>query len=395
MNKYQPTNTDQPLQRHYDDEIDLGQLIRNLWDSKVTIIAVTAACLCAALAYILVVPPTYQGSLKLLPITKAEEAKYSAINRGDFLPITTINFNSNGDPIERKEYIRISGDTLLQEFATAFSTKQALATALTDVSILSPKENETPEEFQLRGQSTLNNINIDPPQKDSKTGIISDWTVSFATKTPKQFKAAIEKAVAATNQLTAQNIEREIASRLVAFNLAQASKLEDLQTRLENTIEDYRINNERSIALLAESAQIARTLGIQKNTLESQNFSLSNGSSFIANVNSKDRDYLRGYEALEKEIELIQGRTDDLAYIPGYVDINSQIRAIEQNKTDERLQAALDISPLRQDSFSAIAFSGDQIIFSNQSKPSLILALSIVLGGMLGIFVALIRNTLK
>ncbi len=51
-------------------------------------------------------------------------------------------------------------------------------------------------------------------------------------------------------------------------------------------------------------------------------------------------------------------------------------------------------TPIGTDQFSAAVYNLDTLVYKNNTKTSLILALSIVLGGMLGIFVLLIRNVL-
>jgi len=51
-------------------------------------------------------------------------------------------------------------------------------------------------------------------------------------------------------------------------------------------------------------------------------------------------------------------------------------------------------TPIGTDQFSAASYDIALIEYESNTKTSLILALSIVLGGMLGIFVLLIRNVL-
>lgn len=108
-------------------------------------------------------------------------------------------------------------------------------------------------------------------------------------------------------------------------------KLEDIQLQIKNTIKDYEIETENRLAFLTEQAAIARALNIKKNTIESQVFSTQN--SIITNVKTDTPYYLRGYEAIEKNIELIKKRKNKKSFIKNLFDLEKQKRSLEEDKT--------------------------------------------------------------
>jgi hypothetical protein len=61
---------------------------------------------------------------------------------------------------------------------------------------------------------------------------------------------------------------------------------------------------------------IARKLGIKKNTIESQMFDTQN--TVVTNVKTDTPFYLRGYEAIEEEINLIKGRKNKSAFVKDF-----------------------------------------------------------------------------
>ena len=65
-----------------------------------------------------------------------------------------------------------------------------------------------------------------------------------------------------------------------------------------------------------------------------------------------------------------------------------------KNKEVKSVEMMLAKTPIGSDQFAAAVYNLDTLVYKNNTKTSLILALSIVLGGMLGIFVLLIRNVL-
>ena len=112
--------------------------------------------------------------------------------------------------------------------------------------------------------------------------------------------------------------------------------LVDIKVKINNTINDYEVETKNRLAFLTEQAAIARTLGIKKNTIESQEFSTQN--SVITNVKTDTPYYLRGYEAIEKDIQLIKNRTDEKPFVKGLLDLEKQKRDLEEDKTLERAE---------------------------------------------------------
>ena len=93
---------------------------------------------------------------------------------------------------------------------------------------------------------------------------------------------------------------------------------------------------------------------------------------------------MKGYVPLKKEIELIQSRKVE-DFIPDLVRIESLKVELIKNTEVLRLQAILAKTPIGTDQFSAAVYNLDTLVYKNNTKTSLILALSIVL---------LIRNVL-
>jgi hypothetical protein len=63
-------------------------------------------------------------------------------------------------------------------------------------------------------------------------------------------------------------------------------------------------------------------LGVKKNTIESQMFDTQN--TVVTNVKTDTPFYLRGYEAIEEEINLIKGRKDKTAFMKIYLNLNKK-----------------------------------------------------------------------
>jgi len=82
-------------------------------------------------------------------------------------------------------------------------------------------------------------------------------------------------------------------------------------------------------------------------------------------------------------------------YLESIIELEKKQRLIEQNKTRERAESLFKTTPLMSgDKFSATSVTIGATEFESQSKLSLMLAMAIVLGGMVGVFFILVRNAI-
>ena len=116
----------------------------------------------------------------------------------------------------------------------------------------------------------------------------------------------------------------------------------------------------------------------------------------VANVKSDTPFYLRGYQAIEKEIKLIESRKDVSAFVDGLVKLEQDKRALEQDKTLERAIVLFESTPIKSaEPFMAAEFDVYATDIQSKSKRSLIVALALVLGGMVGVVYVLIRSAVR
>ena len=154
----------------------------------------------------------------------------------------------------------------------------------------------------------------------------------------------------------------------------------------------YEETTKQKLEYLKEQSQIARTLGIAKSSIATENFSIGNGS--ITNVKTDTPFYFRGYEAIEKEIQLIEARKDPRLYANGIVELEKQKKSLEDNKNITNLKFVLSNSDLsKEDRFKAADF----IALDETANSRLIqmLLIAIVLGFVLSCLFVLVRNSLS
>ena len=103
-----------------------------------------------------------------------------------------------------------------------------------------------------------------------------------------------------------------------------------------------------------------------------------------------------GYLAIERQIEILSSREQLEAFVPNLRDLQSELRLLQQDTTLEDIQQAVGATPLRDEqNFQAVQYDLSAVEINHHKKPSLILALSLVLGGFFGAAAVLIRGALR
>ena len=170
--------------------------------------------------------------------------------------------------------------------------------------------------------------------------------------------------------------------------------LEDIQFQIENVFTDYDKETLNRLAFLDEQKQIARKLGVAKNTIETQIFDTKNGT--VANFKTDTPFYLRGYEAIEEEIKILKNRDDKRLFINNLIELENQKRALEQDKTLERSENLFVKTPLvTKDNFVVVNLDIEDTDFKIKNNKIPIMILALFIGGFIGVIYVLISNSIK
>ena len=169
--------------------------------------------------------------------------------------------------------------------------------------------------------------------------------------------------------------------------------LEDLDIKIDNVKNDYDRYTKDRLAFLTEQAAIARKLDIQKNTIASQRFSTQN--TFVTNVKTDAPFYLRGYLAIEEEINQIITRKDKNAFTSSLFKLEQQRRTLKQDETLKRALELFNKTPLNQDAFQATIVKVATTDFKEDNNRKLFYALALVLGGIIGVVYVLIASAFR
>jgi LPS O-antigen subunit length determinant protein (WzzB/FepE family) len=361
----------------FDDEIDLVELFATLWEGKWKIFGVASAAIFGSFLFQVVQgPQNFVATTEVRPISSTQAELYRASNALGFFGVTPESLISRYVE-ELEERIAIEEATLTaglisrEGFVSEQDFSDAVSAFVSSIEIVLPTDDEIESRINQRFAIIRGEFNDEVKWREMLSLIDEFATTSVQLKLQESFQSSMALA----------QQERSFL-------------LEDLSLRIENLLSDYnRVTSDR-LAYLREQAEIARELDVATNTLEVQTYNAQN--SIVAAVNTNIPFYLRGYEAIEKEIQLIESRQDATAFVDGLLAVEQEKRDVLQDRTLERAASLWDLTPAAtQGGFSAASMRIAETNFEVKQNRSLVFALAGIIGAFIGIVVVLFSSALR
>ncbi|UVE19028.1 Wzz/FepE/Etk N-terminal domain-containing protein [Pseudomonas sp. LS44] len=335
----------------YSDEIDLLELVQSLWKQKLLISLVIVVVMGLAASYAFLSVPVYESKSSILPPRLADIAAYNMGRSEAELPdftvekvysIFTQNLRSDGLRREFFEEVYLPAETVSQ---VAKAKDQLWENFNNKLSVSNPDMKNSPQRFAVTVQS------VEP-------GRTAEWANMY-----------VERAANKTRQDMADTVAAEISARV-----------RSTQSRISVLRESARKLREDRIARLSEALMVADKVALQAPQVKASRTSSDGELKQFVDGNLM---YMRGAKAIRAELDVLQNRKNDDPFI-------TDLRKLE-NKLD--FLAKVSVSP---DGVEVFTLDSAAEVPETPIKPrkALILALGLVLGGMLGVFIALIRGML-
>lgn len=408
------------------DEIDLLELFRKLWAQRLLIALVTGACGFLAALYAFLVTPVYQIQSMLRP---------PLIKDLDELNRTEVYKLSTGEALKRVGAALDSYEVRLKFFQDNPSLFAELFTDNITAEQVFEKFNE--DAFKLlvpdpkKSEENLTSyvgLQLEYPATLDGVAILNrlvDFAIQHEReKLEQDVRIIIEnrlKKLSLDITTSRANYETSKEARIVQLDEADRLKRAVLQDELAALRTQLKTRRENRIAQLGEAIRIAEALGIRKPTTPSalgqEQRGSAQGSMVRTEVNNQQIPlYFMGTEALDAERKTLLARKSDDFTEPRIGEIIKELKLLETNRQIEVLKLRenedlflSNLAALREeearlrnlqvdfDSLQLVQIDQRAIEPSKPVKPRkvLVLALGLVLGGMLGVFIALVRGLLR
>ncbi|HDS1818556.1 TPA: LPS O-antigen chain length determinant protein WzzB [Pseudomonas putida] len=327
------------------EEVDLRELFYSLWSQKFMIVGVTLAFLLAASLYAFTREPVYQADLAIVAPSHNDIA---ALNYG--------RGESTGLPaISVREVYDIYTRHLQSEGVRRKVFEEVYLPALSD------------GQKQLADNVLYKIFSRAVVVTKSGDDAAARYAVSVTDHDPQ---AAVKwsNAVANAAGLIARD---ELVKNVVSDARMRASMLNQ---EISGKRDAARKEREDRTAKLKEALTVALAIGLKKPPI------ITGSVSELSARMDEDLTYMRGSDAIQAEIENLAKRQSDDPFIRNLRDLEERMAFYSDLKIDES-----NVRVYRQDGVMAVP---DQPI---KPRKVLILAGGLVVGGAIGVFVALVR----
>ena len=320
----------------YNYEIDLAASFKVIWDSKIKVILITIISFLVGFGYIYQKPKSYLNSLTIY-----ENQSYELIQLYQFKELIQSKVLQEKEEYNKKNY------SYLVNFMNEFKDYDEFL-----LNIKNSKIGEHISKLKIKDQEEelfkyARLLEIVEPINDE-----GNYSVNLKWHDPDEAKKLLKD----TLNLTSKNLKKKIQ-----LELKQAIEFEKKIASYKDMIR---------LDFLNEQSAIAKELNIVDNQIDNVNL---DSSSVSLNINTANiAYYLRGYRAIDKEIELIQNRKYE------------NLKLLEQ-----------ELENLKVTEIDLIKYNIHLINVKSLKNSKLILIISIFLGLIVGISYAHISNVFQ
>lgn len=354
----------QNADNHYpSDEIDLRELVQTLWASKVLIVVVTLVVTCVAAAYAFLATPIYQATVQTLLPTASGLASYNVASQltGNAIRGTVSDTAPGIEPLTSqdayKTFLRYLNSSTIRQ---SFFEKYYLPVQ---------EKNETEGDKQRAWKQLDDELSINLPKNADEYEAAITLEGTDPPTIAKWANAYVDLAINAAREDLLSGLAGEVKIRKLS--------LEDQIATLRQVAE--KIRQDRVIRLKGALA-IAESIGLDTPADGAPLIAINTAGLNTESINSGSLLYLRGAKALRSELQQLEKREAEDAYIPELPDLLKK-------------QALLNGINLNPDLMSVATIDRAAIVPEEPVKPqkTLILLLGLILGGILGVFLVLVR----
>ncbi|MFV0453640.1 MAG: Wzz/FepE/Etk N-terminal domain-containing protein [Pseudomonas sp.] len=403
------------------DEIDLIQLIGALWKQKALIIAVTALSGAVGLLYALVATPYYNVQSILRPAAIKDLDELNHLGIYELSPKQALaKVSAALDSYDNRLGFFRDNQQMFADLTQPGRSLEQTFEAFNDRAFKLLQ----PDAKKAEGTTPFVGIQLTYPESINGVEVVNGFVQYSLTNVRQQIAADLETLIGnRLNQLEAQmdaaraNYEASKEIKIAQLSEADALNRAQLNDELAALRQQLKTRRDNRINQLDEAIRIATSLGITKPTTPSSLGAAkitSQGSVIRTEVNNQQIPlYFMGSEALEAERKALSARRSDDFTEPRIAEIARELKLLEHNRQIETLNsrenedlflkdlagwreeaARLRALQLDTDSLELVTIDQRAVEPSSPIKPkkALVVALALVLGGMLGLFIALIRN---
>jgi LPS O-antigen subunit length determinant protein (WzzB/FepE family) len=410
-----------------DDEIDLFELGQSLWLQKKLIALITTAITGAAVIVALMLPKTYETTAIILPPNSSQIEAISLASLKEFgieQPDTSTVYKTYLEQLSQTEtFLKVLEKPVIKNYfePLALSDNKRLEIITNNLKVILPTEAK--EKLVFKTLDTTLKFEAQEPQiaLEVVNALLQAAAELSRTEIKQNLLTATHERISATQQqfnLENERVHREIDAEIKRLQDQDTLELAVINQKIDLLREKAKQERQYRIERLKVDFEIAKTLKIEL-PVNPQDYNRQANSITKVDFSSKDPSrYWLGTKTLALEIKSLENRQNEDAYIEDLAELFKKKASLKFNVTVENLKARTDNLPFSDDlralktqldklqlvqkqiekaDFSVYRMVKPAYLPEHPIKPkkSLIVAVALVLGGMLGVFVALIVGSIR
>jgi LPS O-antigen subunit length determinant protein (WzzB/FepE family) len=358
------------------NEIDLIEIGITIFNNKWKILLTTIVAMVMVIIFIYQTkqPEKYTATTEIRPSLNHDPSEYFMYNSftqdANLHKIETYDGSLDKyskeflDEIKQKiinnRFEIINADYLLSLFVIKFKDFNFIRDQLIKFNYLEKKDYVDEKAYESALTKLIYSIKIfDVNEKktdDSNNNKKDEYSyVSITTDNFRKWKDFLSFVEAPINKEIQLFLKKSINQKIESSKKKDEYKLIDINNEIMNEKRNWEIKIENKLVFLAEQAIIARTLNIPKSNLNPPTiFNMDTG--LITNSTTEIPYYMRGFEMIEKEMELIKERINQETFSEELNNLGEKKRSLisTQGKIMERLQKEFINTPIHNlEKFSA------------------------------------------
>lgn len=376
-------------------EIDILRLFVLIWNQKFKIILLIILTTATTYFALEIKKPNskYLVSAEIRPISSLLiDSAYNALN---FYNKSNKDKTNDGDKRElliNYNFKKINDKFLYNLFVEKLENMISSEQILENENIIKRIDSVNQQSYENTIKKLISSIKILPPKKGK--GL---WKINFVTEdleVSKKFLENIEKYI---NDQSKSHLVKFFEKYFIDLKKLEKFKIENVEKQIENNLTNYQLTMERKISYLTEQAKIARKLKIRVNSAQSIITETKEG--IVHTLIPETQYYMKGYEFIEEEIEMIRNRDNIEAFAEDLNKLEKKLKEIKTSNRIENIQTLLARTPIIEGNFSAAKLSTQSIKELNKQKTTRILIITSILSAIFGIgfviSINIINNRIK
>lgn len=402
------------------DEIDLVELIRALWKQKLLIAGITLAITIVAAAYAFLATPYYETRTYLRPVPRSSLDQLNETGIYTLTPEDALNRIAGGlSSYDNRLEFFLNNQALFQEIDKRGDSPEQTFAVFNERAF----EMLYPDPKKTDNRSAFVGLELTYPKGMDGATVVNSFVTYVLDLERREIAEDLESLIKNRLASLETNMEAQRASysaskeaKIAALLEEDALKRADLQDELVALREELKTRRTHRIHQLNEAITIAESLGIRTPTSPSAMTAAPRVGTQVIRTEVTNQEaplYFMGTEALSAERDALASRKSDDFIEPRIAEIQSELAMLEHNREVEIMREReredlylTNLAELREEAarLNSIQLDTEHLRLVRLDQPALqsldpvkpkkamIIALGFVLGGMLGVFIALVRS---